>query len=175
MLKVILVSWVIGGHALLGYAALGGGPYDEVAEATIAPRVELVLSVIFGPTALFVIGTFFFLAGMFAPAERTRLGAGGFVRHRLVRLGRPWLAFVVLVWPLSMWLAYRAAGHDVLPWETFLYRQPFLDSGPLWFVQVLLYVSIAYALMTRPTHDTTPAHPFQRPSSAGGRWCWRSC
>jgi fucose 4-O-acetylase-like acetyltransferase len=115
MLKVILVSWVIGGHALLGYAALGGGPYDEVAEATIPPRVELVLSVIFGPTALFVIGTFFFLAGMFAPAERTRLGAGGFVRHRLVRLGRPWLAFVVLVWPLSMWLAYRAAGHDVLP------------------------------------------------------------
>jgi hypothetical protein len=99
---------------------------------------------------------------MFAPAERSRHGAGGFVRRRLVRLGVPWLAFVVLVWPLSMWLAYRAAGHDVLPWDTFLHRQPFLDSGPLWFAQVLLYVSIAYACLTRldPRHQAgTSARP----------------
>ena len=64
----------------------------------------------------------------------------------MVRLGLPWLTFLVLVWPLFMWVAYRAAGHDVQPWETFLDRQPFLDSGPLWFAQVLLYVSIGYAL-----------------------------
>jgi hypothetical protein len=98
---------------------------------------------------------------MFTPGERSRLGAGGFVRRRLVRLGVPWLAFVVLVWPLSMWLAYRAAGHDVLPWDTFLHRQPFLDSGPLWFVQVLLYVSVAYALWTRfdPRHHTGESAP----------------
>jgi hypothetical protein len=61
VLKVILVSWVIGGHALLGYAAIGGWPYDEVNEGTIPPGVELALSVVLGPTALFVIGTFFFL------------------------------------------------------------------------------------------------------------------
>ena len=154
MLKVSLVSWVIGGHALLGYAAIGGWPYDEVSEATLPRHVELVLSVALGPTALFVIGTFFFLAGMFAPGERSRLGGGGFIRRRLVRLGLPWLSFLVLVWPLCMWLAYRAAGYDVRPWETFLHRQPFLDSGPLWFAQVLLYVSIAYGLWPRldPRH-----------------------
>jgi hypothetical protein len=168
MLKVILVSWVIGGHALLGYAAIGGWPYDEVNEATLPPRVELVLSVVLGPTALFVIGTFFFLAGMFAPAERSRHGAGGFVRRRLVRLGVPWLAFVVLVWPLSMWLAYRAAGHDLLPWDTFLHRQPFLDSGPLWFAQVLLYVSIAYALL--PRLDPRRQAEANPPPAAVGRW-----
>jgi hypothetical protein len=169
MLKVILVSWVIGGHALLGYAAIGGWPYDEVQEATIPPHVELALSVILGPTALFVIGTFFFLAGMFAPGARARLGAGGFVWRRLVRLGLPWLTFVVLVWPISMWLAYRAAGHDVLPWETFLHRQPFLDSGPLWFAQVLLYVSIAYALWPRldPRHHAgaPPRQPVIGPQT----------
>lgn len=168
LLKVILVSWVIGGHALLGYAAIGGWPYDEVAEATMPPQVELVLSVVLGPTALFVIGTFFFLAGMFAPAERSRHGAAGFVRRRLVRLGVPWLAFVVLVWPLSMWLAYRAAGYDVLPWDTFLHRTPFLDSGPLWFAQVLLYVSIAYALL--PWLDPRRQAEASPAPAAVGRW-----
>ena len=148
-LKVILVSWVIGCHALLGYTRIGGWSYDEVAEATIPPPVELVLSVVLGPTSLFVIGTFFFLAGMFAPGERSRYGTGGFVRRRMARLGLPWLTFVFLVWPLCMWVAYRAAGYDVLPWETFLHRQPLLASGPLWFAQVLLYVSIGYALWPR--------------------------
>ena len=145
-LKVILVSWVIGCHALLGYLRIGGWPYDEVAEATVPPLVELVMSVALGPTSLFVIGAFFFLAGMFAPGERSRHGRRGFVRRRMSRLGLAWLVFLVLVWPLCMWVAYRAAGYDVQPWQTFLDRQPFLDSGPLWFAQVLLYVSIGYAL-----------------------------
>jgi hypothetical protein len=145
-LKVILVSWVIGCHGLMGYFRIGGWPYDEVSETTVPPLVELVISVVLGPTSLFVIGTFFFLAGMFAPGERVRHGTSGFVRRRVVRLGLAWLTFLFLVWPLCMWVAYRAAGHDVQPWETFLDRQPFLDSGPLWFVQVLLYVSIGYAL-----------------------------
>ena len=86
-LKVILVSWIIGCHALLGYIRIGGWPYDEVAEATVAPLVELVISVVLGPTSLFVIGTFFFLAGMFAPGEGSRYGRVGFVRRRMVRLG----------------------------------------------------------------------------------------
>src|SRR3954452_25195133 len=59
-LKAVLVAWVIAGHAFLAYAAFGGWPYDEVAETTLPGEVELVLSIILGPSALFVIGTFFF-------------------------------------------------------------------------------------------------------------------
>jgi Acyltransferase family len=149
-LKVILVSWVIGCHGLMGYFRIGGWPYDEVSEATVPPFVELVVSVALGPTSLFVMGTFFFLSGMFAPGEKARHGRRGFIRRRVVRLGLAWVTFLFLVWPLCMWVAYRAAGYDVQPWDTFLDRQPFLDSGPLWFVQVLLYVSIGYALWPSP-------------------------
>jgi hypothetical protein len=47
-----------------------------------------------------------------------------------------------------MWLAYRLAGRR-MPYGQFVWeRWPFLDSRPLWFVQVLLYVSIGYALWT---------------------------
>jgi hypothetical protein len=29
-LRTAMVAWIIGGHAFLGYAAIGGWPYDEV-------------------------------------------------------------------------------------------------------------------------------------------------
>lgn len=144
-LKTVMVAWIIGGHALLGYAAIGGWPYDEVNEVTFDPRVELLLSAVLGPSALFVIGTFFFLAGLFAQPAMARKGPVRFAADRLLRLGVPFLAFVSLVWPLFMWFAYRAAGHDVSYRWAFTHRQPFLDSGPLWFAEVLLYVSLGYA------------------------------
>ncbi len=48
-LRVVLVAWVIGGHALVGYSAVGGWGYDEVNEVTFAPATELVLVAVLGP------------------------------------------------------------------------------------------------------------------------------
>jgi hypothetical protein len=112
-LKAVLVAWVIAGHALLGYAAIGGWPYDEVTEVTLPRELELGLAIILGPSALFVIGTFFFLSGLLAPRSIARDGPAGFVRQRLLRLGMPWLLLTILVWPLVMWAAYRSAGHTL--------------------------------------------------------------
>src|SRR5215207_2887436 len=145
-LKSLLVAWIIANHAVVGYTAIGGWPYDEVNETTLPPPVEYVLTLVLGPTALFVIGTFFFLAGLFAPVELSHHGRSHFVKTRIVRLGLPWLIFMLLIWPFFMWLAYRSAGYDLTFWQVFRGRQPFLDSGPLWFVQILMYVSIGYAL-----------------------------
>jgi len=147
-LKAVLVAWVIAGHAFLGYAAVGGWPYDEVAETTLPRGVELILVVVIGPTALFVIGTFFFLSGLLAPRSIARHGPGAFIRQRVFRLGLPWLLFTLLIWPIVMWCAYRAAGNSVPFWEALKIRQPFLDSGPLWFVQILLYASVVHGLIS---------------------------
>jgi surface polysaccharide O-acyltransferase-like enzyme len=147
-LKAVLVAWVIAGHAFLGYAAMGGWPYDEVAETTLPKTLELLLETVIGPTALFVIGTFFFLSGLLAPRSLAQHGPGRFVRQRLLRLGLPWLLFTLLIWPLVMWTAYRAAGYPLPIWQALQARQPLLDSGPLWFVQILLYVSLAHALLS---------------------------
>jgi hypothetical protein len=146
-LRAVMVAWIIGGHAFLGYSAVGGWPYDEVKESTFHPKSELAMAVIVGPTGLFVIGTFFFIAGLFAPATMARKGPGRFASDRVVRLGVPFLLFALLVWPLFMWFAYLAAGHKVSFWWEFTHRHPFLDSGPLWFAEILLYVSLAYAAL----------------------------
>src|SRR5512138_819271 len=166
-LRTLLVAWIIGGHALLGYAAIGGWPYDEVSEATLDPRSELVLAALLGPSALFVIGTFFFLAGLFAEPAMARKGPARFAGDRLLRLGVPFLAFAGLLWPLFMWAAYRAAGYPVSYWWAFTHRQPFLDSGPLWFVEVLLYISLGYAAW-RWAAGRLLARPDPRPALLGG-------
>jgi hypothetical protein len=148
-LKAAMVAWIIVGHALLGYSAIGGWPYDEVNEVTFDRWSELALAVVFGPSALFVIGTFFFLAGLFAPAALARRGPARFAVDRVLRLGVPFLCFALLVWPLFMWFAYLAAGYRVSYWWTFTHRQPWLDSGPLWFAEVLLIFSLGYAAWRR--------------------------
>jgi Acyltransferase family len=161
-LKAVLVAWVIAGHAFLGYAAMGGWPYDEVAETTLPRTLELGLEVVIGPTALFVIGTFFFLSGLLAPRSLAQHGPAGFARQRLLRLGLPWLLFTLFIWPLVMWAAHRAAGYPLPIWQALQARQPFLDSGPLWFVQILLYVSLAHALLSWgfQRHDFHPRVAF---------------
>ncbi|MGI5506892.1 acyltransferase family protein [Lentzea sp. CA-135723] len=145
-LKVILVAWVIGGHALLGYSAIGGWPYDEVNEVTFHPGVETVLAAVIGPSGLFFMGTFYFMAGIFTPGSIERKGRQRFIAERLVRLGTPWVVSALVVWPTFVWLAYNGAGRDVTWWQAFTGREPFLDSGSLWFVGVLLIFSVGIAL-----------------------------
>ncbi|MFC4944953.1 acyltransferase [Pseudonocardia sp. GCM10023141] len=145
-LRTVLVAWVIGGHALLGYSAAGGWSYDEIHEVTFTPGSELLLTAVVGPTGLFVIGLFFFLSGLLTEHAIDHHGPRDYVQDRTLRLGLPWLASALLVWPVSLWLAYRAAGRDVSPWWVFTHRDPLLDSGSLWFALVLLIFSVTFAL-----------------------------
>ncbi|PXY27735.1 hypothetical protein BAY60_15225 [Prauserella muralis] len=148
-LRAVLVAWIIGGHALLGYAAIGGWAYDEVNEVTFAPAVELVLIAILGPSALFILGTFFLISGLFTPASLAKRGRQSFLTQRTLRLGVPWVASILALWPASLWLAYHAAGRPVgYPW-LLVGRERLLDSGALWFAGVLLIFSVAYALLPR--------------------------
>jgi Acyltransferase family len=144
-LRTALVAWVIGGHALLGYSHVGGWAYDEVHEVTFAPATELVLVAVLGPSGLFVIGLFFFIAGLLTERAVAHRGPGHYVRERIVRLGLPWLVSALLVWPASVWLAYAAAGRDVSFWWVLTHRDPLLDAGSLWFALVLLLYSLAFA------------------------------
>ncbi|GAA4416482.1 acyltransferase [Actinokineospora soli] len=144
-LKTAMVAWIIAGHALLGYSATGGWAYDEVNEVEFAPGVELALAAVIGPSGLYVIGVFFFLAGLFAPDAVVRVGPRRYARDRLVRLGVPWAVSALLLWPLAVSVAYRAAGWDATPWGLVAHREPLLDSGALWFALVLLIYSLGYA------------------------------
>ncbi len=149
-LKAVLVAWVIGGHALLGYSAVGGWPYDEVNEVQFQPDVEVILKTLLGPTGLFMMGTFFFVAGLFLPRSLRRRGPARFARERVLRLGVPFLVSALVIWPVSMWVAYRSTGRDVSVAWVFVHRDPLLDSGALWFAEILLIFSLVCALGLLP-------------------------
>ena len=145
-LRTLLVAWVIGGHALLGYSAVGGWAFHEVRDVGYPPVVETALVAVLGPSGLFVIGLFFFVAGLFVAPAVARHGRLGYLRDRALRLGLPWLVSALLVWPASVWVAYRAAGRDVSFWWVLTHRHPLLDSGSLWFALVLLLFSVPVVL-----------------------------
>jgi hypothetical protein len=113
---------------------------------TFAPATQLVLVAVVGPSGLFVIGVFFFVAGLLTEHAVARHGLRLYVRDRVMRLGLPWLLSALLVWPLSVWLAYTAAGRRVSPWWALTHRDPPLDSGSLWFALVLLLFSLGFVL-----------------------------
>lgn len=143
-LRALLVAWIIGGHALLGYTAIGGWAYDEVNEVTFRPEVEYVLAALLGPSALFFMGTFFLVAGLLAPRALSRKGPRRFAVDRGVRLGLPFVVSMLVVWPLFLWLTYQAAGRDVGYWWLLTGRNRKWDSGALWFAEVLLIFSLVY-------------------------------
>lgn len=145
-LRTVLVAWVIGGHALLGYSAVGGWAYDEFNEVTYAPSTELVLVAILGPSGLFVIGVFFFVAGLLTERAIDRRGWRRYAGVRIVRLGLPWLVSALVLWPASVWLAAVSAGRDVSFRYVLTHRDPLLDSGSLWFALVLMLFSVVFAL-----------------------------
>jgi hypothetical protein len=56
-----------------------------------------------------VIGTLFLVAGLFLPGALAAHGSRRFVTQRLARLGGPYLAFALLLWPLLHWRRRPAA------------------------------------------------------------------
>lgn len=145
-LRALLVVWIIAGHALLGYSAYGGWLYDQVAEVKFTSRVELTLAALIGPTGLFLMGTFFLIAGSFTSVSLARIGPSAFLRRRVLRLGLPFAVTVVLIWPATVWVAYRSTGRS-LPYDRLAGGGRLLHSGALWFVEVLLIFSAAYLLL----------------------------
>ncbi|WP_419705908.1 acyltransferase family protein [Promicromonospora sp. NFX87] len=138
-LRVLLTVLVLAHHSALTYGAL---PLWYWTEPSTSPSgVALMLLVIVNQ--LYFMGFFFLLSGLFAPGSVDRKGPGAFARDRLLRLGVPLVAFWLVARPLlslQSWPERRAEGESFLQfWFTVG------DVGPLWFAEVLLVMSLAYA------------------------------
>lgn len=138
-LRVLLTVLVLVHHSALTYGAL---PLWYWTEPSTSPSgVALMLLVIVNQ--FFFMGFFFLLSGLFVPGSVDRKGPGAFARDRLLRLGVPLVAYWLVARPvlhLPSWPEHRADGESFLRfWFTVG------DPGPLWFVEVLLVMSLAYA------------------------------
>ncbi len=149
-LKVALITLIIVIHAVLGYAALVQvWTYAEFREVTLSPVTEVLVFIVAAPFGFFLIGLLFLVAGLFTAPSLERKGVAPYARDRLLRLGVPYLVYVLAVQPTVTYLLGHPLGDAPGSfWEEYLAEEGShrLDSGPLWFVGTLLAFSLGYAL-----------------------------
>lgn len=145
-LKVLLVAVIIAAHGVAGYSGFEGAwPYQPHREVRLSGVSDVVLGMLLLPSLVFVMGLFFLISGLVTPGSLERKGPRRFARDRIVRLGIP-LAIVVLgIWPALVYVGNRVGGQNASYWTQFIHAKPFLDPGPMWFVEVLLIYSLGYA------------------------------
>ena len=155
-LKTLLIAGIIASHAVMGYAAFGSWTYQDVQESTLSPVVETIFVIaVFSLGGLFLMALFFLISGLLTQDSLQRKGDSRFVRDRLLRLGVPFAVYTLLVWPLLEFALHEPLLHQGSYWRSFTNTDPVLDSGPMWFVGVLLLYSLALvawrAMVRRPT------------------------
>jgi glucans biosynthesis protein C len=145
-LRILLTVLVVLFHAAITYGNIPIWYYTEPARDSSGVALDLL--VMFNQT--FFMGFFFLIAGYFVPGSYDRKGGRSFMKHRLVRLGIPLLAFLLVLRPIliaGLYPKLRAMaakqGVDLPYWLFYLVTW---DPGPLWFVEVLLLCSALYVL-----------------------------
>lgn len=159
-LKVLLITAIIAIHAVLSYAGtVEVWTYTEFREVTLHPITEAALIVVVAPFGFFMIALLFLVAGLLTPGSVARKGVRRFTADRLLRLGVPFLVFVLLLEPTLTYLLEHPLGDAPGSWaEEYLGAEQSLDTGPLWFVGVLLIYSLVYAgwVALRPARPHRP-------------------
>jgi hypothetical protein len=148
-LKVLLITAIIVIHAVLSYAStVEAWTYTEFREVTLSPVTEVALFVLVSPFAFFLIALLFLIAGLLTPASLRRKGGRRFATDRLLRLGVPFVLYVLLVQPaLTYSLEHPLGDGTGSYWDEYLGAERRLDTGPLWFAGVLLVFSLMYAAL----------------------------
>ncbi|MGZ6878266.1 MAG: acyltransferase family protein [Nocardioidaceae bacterium] len=137
-LRVIAITGVIVVHTATGYVVDIPWYYDD--ERTTSGFWSVVLSFPVFAGGLFWLGPLFLVAGWFSVRSLAHRGPAGFARTRLLRLGVPLVAFVLVIQPLT---DYIGNLRDERGSFGFYLRQT--EVGPMWFVAALLAFSLGYA------------------------------
>ncbi len=153
-LRVLVVAGVIVVHTATGY--LTGIADWYYTERTTSTLWSTVLTFPAATGGMFGLGPLFLLAGWFSVQSLAHRGPGGFVRSRLLRLGVPLLAFVLLISPLADYLGSQGRGQARI---SVAYALRATDFSVMWFVAALLVFSLIYAALRR----LRPAPPPRRP------------
>ncbi|WP_017574041.1 acyltransferase family protein [Nocardiopsis halotolerans] len=136
--RVALTVLVLAHHAAITYSHIPIWYYHEAPQDPSA----FVLDLLIVTNQSYFMGLFFLVSGYFVPGSLDRKGPRVFARDRLIRLGLPLLAFVLIVRPLA---GLHAWFDDPRGLSYPMYYLVTIDAGPAWFLEVLLILSLAYA------------------------------
>jgi peptidoglycan/LPS O-acetylase OafA/YrhL len=99
----------------------------------------------------FFMAAMFFLSGLFVWPSLQRKGTGWFLRDRLWRLGLPFVVCALFLMPLAYY-AIELRQHPDISFAAFWWKTVTVgpwNSGPAWFVWVLLALDVLAAIVYR--------------------------
>jgi len=146
-LRATVVLMVVAHHSCLAYTAFA---HFDPAHYLSVPVVDTARWWFFDYAAnfndVFFMPLMFFISGLFVWPSLQRSGALAFMRGRLLRLGAPFAAGVLLLMPLAYYASGQLTGHDagyLAYWcRNITHAWP---PGPLWFMWLLLLFGILAA------------------------------
>lgn len=146
-LRVLLASLVILHHTAIMYSGSGSwfyteGPVDELSFG--------VLTLFTATNQTFFMGMFFLFVGFFAARSLDRAGTWRFLRRRLIRLGLPLLFYSAVISPPMIAMLGRFSWgwngtYGRILEHLYAHWWP-PATGPLWFLEWALLLSVAYAV-----------------------------
>ena len=159
-LRVAVIAGVVVTHVAITYVLDIDWYYEE---RTANPITEAIVAAVILPAALFALATLFLIAGLLSQRSLARKGPRAFVQDRLVRLGVPLAAFVVLIGPLTSIVGQRAERNPSADdaGSFFMDEMRRADTGPMWFVTALLVFSILYGAWRWARPASATVQPLQ--------------
>merc|ERR1711937_274270 len=105
--------------------------------------VNVVAGVMLTVNQAFFMNLFFFFSGYFVPRSFDKKGAYVFIMERAKRLGIPYVVYVFLLGPFCrrMYSLAFYEGSIEVPFSTFF------EYGPVWFLNQLIVLGIAYSFL----------------------------
>jgi peptidoglycan/LPS O-acetylase OafA/YrhL len=151
-LRIFAIALVALHHFSIIYGASGpNGDYYYV-EAVSEGLIENILLILFTATnQAFFMGMLFLVSTFFVTPSYDKKGASRFLKDRLIRLGIPTVVFYFLLSPFCAYLSYAMQTEDdpLLSFGHFLKMGWGRSFGAMWFVEVLIYFSLLYALVRK--------------------------
>jgi glucan biosynthesis protein C len=149
-LKATVILMVVAHHSCLAYTTFAHFDPAHYLTGSTAPVVDTFRWGFFDYAEnfndVFFMSLMFFISGLFVWPSLRRSGALAFVQSRLLRLGIPFAAGVLLLMPLAAYASWQLTGHDegyLAYWHQDITHERF--PGPLWFIWLLFFFDILAA------------------------------
>jgi fucose 4-O-acetylase-like acetyltransferase len=157
-LRAFVTLLVLAHHSVLAYVSIAPPPqaFDHEpflwsAFPVVDPHRWAGWTLLVGFDDTFFMALMFFVSGLFVTDSLGRKGAGGFLRDRLARLGVPFVVAAAVLAPLAYYPAYLLSGAkpDLGAYLGTLLSLPYWNSGPAWFLGVLMALTVAVAAIQK--------------------------
>ena len=151
-LRTLVIILVITMHSAVTYSGLGDWYYKEGAKENLSVFGLVFFGFLQSFLQAWIMGLLFFISAFLAAKALAKRTSFNFIKERLFRLGLPLLIYVFVISPIIIFiiLGNQSENTFIENYIQFIIGFWWLDAtGPLWFVQVLLFFSIVYAILKK--------------------------